>query len=287
MINIKTRYSISEISKLSNISTYTLRYYDKIGLCKPAYRDESNKYRYYSQEQVSKLYMIERFKSLNFSYDEIKALNEASNVQSLEKTFEKKQKHIQNKIEKLTNINREYDKLLSVIKASKKRTKELIVNFTYIPLRKCYFLSMNFPVNSLNDCIKIISFSVLPIFNAAKSQSFDTQYTKRQLFLKINENNLMSNMFNTYNGIGYILPEKLNCNEKLITEIPCGLYAICQHVGRYETLHITYKKIIKYLSTNNYIISGDSIEIALIGATMTNNPNEFITEIQIPVNRIR
>ena len=40
-------YSIGEFSKIGSVSTKTLRYYDEIGLLRPAYVDEENRYRYY------------------------------------------------------------------------------------------------------------------------------------------------------------------------------------------------------------------------------------------------
>ena len=45
------KFSIDEISKFSKITKYTLRYYDKIGLFRPAYVDPDNGYRYYSPKQ--------------------------------------------------------------------------------------------------------------------------------------------------------------------------------------------------------------------------------------------
>lgn len=40
--------SISELAKLRQVTTETLRYYDRIGLLKPVYVDPETNYRYYS-----------------------------------------------------------------------------------------------------------------------------------------------------------------------------------------------------------------------------------------------
>lgn len=43
------RYTVNQLAKLSGVSTRTLRFYDEIGLLKPAsYGD--NHYRYYQEE---------------------------------------------------------------------------------------------------------------------------------------------------------------------------------------------------------------------------------------------
>lgn len=55
---MKNYFTISEFAKLRNININSLRYYEKLGLLKPAMIDESNGYRYYSAEQVTLLNKI-------------------------------------------------------------------------------------------------------------------------------------------------------------------------------------------------------------------------------------
>ena len=55
---MKNYFTISEFAKLRDININSLRYYEKLGLLKPAYIDESNGYRYYSAEQISLLNKI-------------------------------------------------------------------------------------------------------------------------------------------------------------------------------------------------------------------------------------
>jgi len=50
-------YSIKELAKLAGISTRTLRYYDEIGLLKPAYVNDAG-YRFYSSDEVAILHQI-------------------------------------------------------------------------------------------------------------------------------------------------------------------------------------------------------------------------------------
>jgi len=66
-------YSIGKLSKKTNISIRTLRYYDEIGLLKPAKVADSG-YRYYSNEEISVLRHITALKELGFTLASIKAL---------------------------------------------------------------------------------------------------------------------------------------------------------------------------------------------------------------------
>ena len=55
---MKNYFTISEFAKLRDININSLRYYEKLGLLKPAIVDENNGYRYYSAEQVPLLNKI-------------------------------------------------------------------------------------------------------------------------------------------------------------------------------------------------------------------------------------
>ena len=55
---MKNYFLISEFAKLRGININSLRYYEKLGILKPAYIDENTNYRYYSVEQISLLNKI-------------------------------------------------------------------------------------------------------------------------------------------------------------------------------------------------------------------------------------
>jgi len=67
-------YKIGEFSRLCQIPVKTLRYYDEIGLLRPASTDAASGYRHYSADQVEALNRILVFKDLGFSLREIRAL---------------------------------------------------------------------------------------------------------------------------------------------------------------------------------------------------------------------
>ena len=63
---------IGEFSKLTGVPIRTLRYYDEIDLFKPADIDLFTDYRYYKEEQVDDLNLINELKKVGFSLEEIK-----------------------------------------------------------------------------------------------------------------------------------------------------------------------------------------------------------------------
>jgi predicted transcriptional regulator YdeE/DNA-binding transcriptional MerR regulator len=67
---------IGELSKIAQVSVKTLRYYDQLGLLKPAHIDRFTGYRYYVLTQLPRLNRILALKDLEFSLDQIQSLLE-------------------------------------------------------------------------------------------------------------------------------------------------------------------------------------------------------------------
>lgn len=69
----KKGWLIGELSERVNISTHTIRYYERLGLLEPLRRTESQ-YRIYGQENEERLRFIQKAKKFGLSLDEIKQL---------------------------------------------------------------------------------------------------------------------------------------------------------------------------------------------------------------------
>ncbi|MGN7470124.1 MerR family transcriptional regulator [Brevibacillus sp. SAFN-007a] len=66
-------YTVQKLGLLAGVSTRTLRYYDEIGLLKPA-RINSSGYRIYGQAEVDRLQQILFYRELGVSLEEIKEI---------------------------------------------------------------------------------------------------------------------------------------------------------------------------------------------------------------------
>ncbi len=65
---------IGELAKICNVSTQTLRFYDREGIFSPEEVDSASGYRYYGNRQVETLKSIIKLKSLGFELSEIKEI---------------------------------------------------------------------------------------------------------------------------------------------------------------------------------------------------------------------
>lgn len=83
------KYSIGDIARKLNMTTRTIRFYDQKNLVKPGSIGE-NGYRYYGEEQIQRLELINYLRGLNFSIKQIKQLlNDQKGSDSLLLLFQK------------------------------------------------------------------------------------------------------------------------------------------------------------------------------------------------------
>ncbi|CYU48910.1 transcriptional regulator [Streptococcus suis] len=66
-------WTVKQVSKLTGLTVRTLHHYDQIGLLKPAFVAE-NGYRYYNQENLTRLQEILLFRELDFPLKDIQQL---------------------------------------------------------------------------------------------------------------------------------------------------------------------------------------------------------------------
>lgn len=93
-------FKISQFAKLGQVSVKTLRYYDEIGLLKPAYTDKETSYRYYQAHQLCILNRIFAFKELGFTLEQIRhLLNKEISIEQMKGMFRLKLAEIQAQIE--------------------------------------------------------------------------------------------------------------------------------------------------------------------------------------------
>ena len=122
-------YRINEISKLTNISIRTLQHYDNIELLKATKKGDSN-YRYYTDEDIEKLYQIMLLKELDFSLREIKSIMNYKNYDKI-KALNMQKKLILKKRNRLDNIIKSIEMILSNEKGNTIMSKDNFKVFSY------------------------------------------------------------------------------------------------------------------------------------------------------------
>ena len=116
---MKDFFTISEFAKLRNININSLRYYEKLGLLKPAYTDENTNYRYYRAEQLSVLDKIIFCINLGIPLKEVASYIDAEGILHSQKLLERGRTETLRKIKELQNTLNYIDFSLQSIESNK------------------------------------------------------------------------------------------------------------------------------------------------------------------------
>lgn len=90
--------------------------------------------------------------------------------------------------------------------------------------------------------------------------------------------------FGEYDSI-FLFTEGETYNKNIIKVLPEGTYVSVRFTGTHKNSPIYYDKLLKYIEEKGYTIIDDSIEITLIDFGLTAEKSEFVTEIQILINK--
>lgn len=104
-LNSKGYFSTAEFAKLLGVTKHTLFHYDKMKVFSPEVKLD-NDYRRYSYAQIDAFLVITSLKELGMSLNEIKNYLDKRNPKDLILLLEEKEKEMEEKIEKLTQIKR-------------------------------------------------------------------------------------------------------------------------------------------------------------------------------------
>ncbi len=136
-------YSIGQFSVMFQLNKKTLRYYDDIGLFKPAFVDEKNQYRYYKENQIAVMKEIIRLKDIGIPLDLIsKILNSQDDAQETE-CYNKRLREIE---EEQRLLERQKHLILNYKKGSEYITDKSSFNIEkgyFIEKGLVYYMSVN------------------------------------------------------------------------------------------------------------------------------------------------
>lgn len=98
---MKNYFSISEAAKMADLTTETLRHYDRIGLVTPREKDPWTGYRYYSKQEIIRLNTIQALRCMDLSLKEIKEVLSYDNLEKIIFFLKQAEKSADDKISRL------------------------------------------------------------------------------------------------------------------------------------------------------------------------------------------
>lgn len=95
---MKNYFSISQTAKIVDMTTETLRHYDRIDLVKPYRIDEWTGYRYYSQQEIIRLNTIKALQYMDLTLSEIKEILAYNDLEKIVEALKKAERSADEKI---------------------------------------------------------------------------------------------------------------------------------------------------------------------------------------------
>ena len=268
---MKDYYKIGEISKIYGIGRDSLMYYEDIGILKP-FRDK-NGYRMYKLSDIWRLNLIKELRSLNFPMKKIKEYLDDRNIESTKEILNKEIILIDEKIEELLSYKQNIMKRLDTINDELRNLKLYEIDIVYINKRKDLELNANITKDEEFDFL---------------IQKLQKDYENR--FTILGNNNIGSSfcldkikqgIYNEFKSVFCFLEDEEEIYNIIFNE---GYYLTLTYKGKYKNNKHYINKMFKYIEEKGYKIISDPIEIYKIDIHETEDINEFITEIQIPVD---
>lgn len=268
---MKDYYKIGEISKIYGIGRDSFMYYEDIGILKP-FRDK-NGYRMYKLSDIWRLNLIKELRSLNFPMKKIKEYLDDRNIESTKEILNKEIILIDEKIEELLSYKQNIMKRLDTINDELRNLKLYEIDLVYINKRKALELNANITKDEEFDFL---------------IQKLQKDYENR--FTILGNNNIGSSfcldkikqgIYNEFKSVFCFLEDEEEIYNIIFNE---GYYLTLTYKGKYKNNKHYINKMFKYIEEKGYKIISDPIEIYKIDIHETEDINEFITEIQIPVD---
>ncbi len=268
--------SIGQVSEICRISVKTLRYYDKIGLLKPAYIDSVSRYRYYSKSQLALISFFKEMKLLGVSSDELRSCfgNKDIAPEKVLALLDKKTSQVTKQLEELQKVQQRLAIAKQAYKQQVDRQPGNII-IKQIPARLVVFIK-----SRLKHEFHAVTARMVELANLARENNF---VFKSGLMTIFHDNyRVFDHKEGEIEVCGEVFPDK-SYKYPFIREIPSGLYASIIHKGGNSILFSeTYPRLYEWIKQHRYEPVGPAIN-AYLDVPDGRVPKKLTIEIQVPI----
>ncbi|WP_027631337.1 MerR family transcriptional regulator [Clostridium hydrogeniformans] len=267
---------IGEMAKLHNISTQTLRYYDKIDLFKPRYVDNENGYRYYDIEQFGHLDSIIFLKRLGMPLEEIEKYFSDRNLNFMKAVLKSQKERLEREIEILKEREKIIDYKLKILHIY---GEENNLDTCYIKnIEKRNMIYLNFEKD--RDIVEV-EYGIKTLSNIINDELC---LFKGMITYILDKNNINNNIYKEWKSLALVFQEKMMRFNKM-KKVNEGTYATIAFKGNIEGGKSYYNKLLRFIKEKNLTICGDGLIVTISDIAFSSYEEDHIYEIQIPVNK--
>jgi effector-binding domain-containing protein len=268
-------FKIGEFARIGRTPVTTLRFYDEVGLLKPAHVDEATSYRYYTLEQLPRLNRILALRDLGLSMEQIaQLLQETVAPELVRQILDLKQAELRQRVQeeqerlarvevRLRQIDEEgrmsaYDMVLKPVEAVRVASVRTVVP-TYRHIDEV-FQEIATYIGQHGGCMAGPGIAVW----------YDRLYREHD----------------PDGEAAFPLQGALPESERIkVKDLPAVEMVACTvHKGSFSLLTQAYAAIFTWVRVHGYQVSGPLREVYLCNDP-NENPDAYLTEVQLPVSK--
>lgn len=269
-------FQIGEVAKLFHLSVGSLRHYEKVGLLAPEYIDPETGYRYYSTRQFECLNTIRYLRLLDTPLEQIADFLKNRDVDRMQELLNQQKEAVVRKMQELEKVERKIDNRLRQIQDAVASQMD-VVQTVHFPERRLAWIRNTLSIQNYLD----LEISIRQLEGRQK----DAMVFLGKIGVGIAKERLLAEAYEQYDTV-FLLLDPEDEYEGEVEELPAETCVTIRYRGEHKDAPKYYRRLAAYMEEHHLQISGFSKEITMIDYGFTNDPEKFVTEIQIPVEKI-
>ena len=270
----ETLLLVGAFAKRAGLSASALRYYDDVGLLKPARVDETTGYRYYREGQLEQAELICFLRSLEMPIGELRATLAATDPTALAAHLRNYRRDVRAQLD-------EKERMLTEIKLFAQRQLEsptYTVQLKEVPAHSFLSIRRRAPVAALLETMATASSSLLGHLKEVNVTPLGPWFT------------LYHNA--DYNDVEVDIEVCVPTSQPLPSagEFRQGSFSVqtqawTLHEGPYERIGQAYRALQGWLDDYGYAPAGPIRDLCLVGPADVDHPGGYRTEVAWPVRK--
>lgn len=255
-------WKVGQVAQLFGISVQTLRFYDRIGLFSPDARDELTGYRYYRQTQVYRLANIVYLRKQGYSIEEIKSYIDGLTFRGRATELQLQAKRLDDEVKRLTCLSRALQEKIRYIDENDYAKQKSSIHIADVEPRNYIEIGLE---NELYASNVFYYFPTVVIYHP-EEKIFGACIRDKSDFLSY------ASLFDNFANL-----------ETHWKTIPGGKMLRCFYKGPHEVIGNQVIAMITYAKRHGIKLAGYSIHYNIIDQFVESDPNQYVTELQIPI----
>ena len=266
-------FQIGEVAKLYHVSVGTLRHYEQEGLLVPEHTDPDTGYRYYSVRQFERLTNIRYLRALGLPLKEIAATLRDRDADAVANALRRQKTLVRQKKQELDAIEHKIDHRLAQLEEARAAELDCIRLEEQPALR----------IVGLRAKVEFSGYLWLEhsIRRLEQGQKLPISYIGK-VGVGLTAEHLLAGQFDAYDLVFLVLDEE-DVYEGDVEQLPAGLCVSVRFRGSHEKAGDYYARLMAYLREHRLEPAGFSREITLIDDCISADPEQYVTEIRIPI----